>query len=300
MLESPGPSRFRVVGSEVAALPHGDGSTTAAAAAACRAAACTGAAAGELSPAARRRRRRRRPPRSGGGSASAGTATELPSTSGSVSEPASDSPVESGVAPAPVRGAAPGEPAAPQAGMNREFGRRAAPSAAAAPPGERRAPPVEPPGRPRGLGPGAGGGAGSGDGAANAKIHEVLKGALTTSQKDADSATILPLFAQDADGSSKAKEEGEDVGSPPPPGSQPGGVTPTTRSPPPPHLALRAIDGRKAGSYGGDPLSDAVVEYAKTHVELKCAFMTYQSDADQIYPGWREKLAELVDRGLSQ
>merc|ERR1711963_1306981 len=32
------------------------------------------------------------------------------------------------------------------------------------------------------------------------------------------------------------------------------------------------------------------VEYAKTHEEIKGAFLTFQKDADQIYPGWKEKL----------
>merc|ERR1712078_862865 len=46
----------------------------------------------------------------------------------------------------------------------------------------------------------------------------------------------------------------------------------------------------KAGTYGDISLSDGVVEYAKTHEELKGAFLTFQKDADQIYPGWKEKL----------
>jgi len=33
-----------------------------------------------------------------------------------------------------------------------------------------------------------------------------------------------------------------------------------------------------------------VIEYAKTHDELKGAFLTFQKDSDQIYPGWKEKL----------
>merc|ERR1719464_777077 len=46
----------------------------------------------------------------------------------------------------------------------------------------------------------------------------------------------------------------------------------------------------KKGTYGDIPLSDGVVEYAKTHEEIKGAFLTFQKDADQIYPGWKEKL----------
>merc|ERR1712129_322614 len=42
--------------------------------------------------------------------------------------------------------------------------------------------------------------------------------------------------------------------------------------------------------YGDVSLSDGVVEYAKTHEEIKGAFLTFQKDADQIYPGWKEKL----------
>merc|ERR1712008_367415 len=46
----------------------------------------------------------------------------------------------------------------------------------------------------------------------------------------------------------------------------------------------------KAGTYGDVSLSDGVVEYAKTHEEIKGAFLTFQKDVDQIYPGWKEKL----------
>ena len=41
--------------------------------------------------------------------------------------------------------------------------------------------------------------------------------------------------------------------------------------------------------YGNISLSDGVIEFAKTHEEIKGAF-TFQKDADQIYPGWKEKL----------
>jgi len=46
----------------------------------------------------------------------------------------------------------------------------------------------------------------------------------------------------------------------------------------------------KAGMFGDVSLSDGIIEYAKTHEELKGAFLTFQKDADQIYPGWKEKL----------
>jgi hypothetical protein len=46
----------------------------------------------------------------------------------------------------------------------------------------------------------------------------------------------------------------------------------------------------KAGIYGNMSLSDGVIEFAKTHEEIKGAFLTFQKDADQIYPGWKEKL----------
>merc|ERR1712159_288473 len=46
----------------------------------------------------------------------------------------------------------------------------------------------------------------------------------------------------------------------------------------------------KAGMYGEVSLSDGVIEFAKTHEEMKGAFLTFQKDADQIYPGWKEKL----------
>merc|ERR1712134_176677 len=46
----------------------------------------------------------------------------------------------------------------------------------------------------------------------------------------------------------------------------------------------------KSGAYGEVSLSDGVIEFAKTHEEMKGAFLTFQKDADQIYPGWKEKL----------
>merc|ERR1712159_887094 len=46
----------------------------------------------------------------------------------------------------------------------------------------------------------------------------------------------------------------------------------------------------KRGTYGDVSLSDGVIEFAKTHEEMKGAFLTFQKDADQIYPGWKEKL----------
>jgi hypothetical protein len=46
----------------------------------------------------------------------------------------------------------------------------------------------------------------------------------------------------------------------------------------------------KVGKFGDVSLSDGVIEYAKTHEESKGAFLTFQKDADQIYPGWKEKL----------
>merc|ERR1712003_31347 len=45
-----------------------------------------------------------------------------------------------------------------------------------------------------------------------------------------------------------------------------------------------------AGMYGDVSLSDGIIEYAKTHEEIKGAFLTFQKDADQIYPGWKEQL----------
>merc|ERR1712054_545736 len=42
--------------------------------------------------------------------------------------------------------------------------------------------------------------------------------------------------------------------------------------------------------FGDVSLSDGIIEYAKTHEEIKGAFLTFQKDADQIYPGWKEKL----------
>ncbi|CAE8671661.1 unnamed protein product [Polarella glacialis] len=46
----------------------------------------------------------------------------------------------------------------------------------------------------------------------------------------------------------------------------------------------------KARKFCDVSLSDGIIEFAKTHEELKGAFLTFQKDADQIYPGWKEKL----------
>ena len=50
---------------------------------------------------------------------------------------------------------------------------------------------------------------------------------------------------------------------------------------------MEVVEGRHIWDVS---LSDGVVEYAKTHEEIKGAFLTFQKDADQIYPGWKEKL----------
>ena len=46
----------------------------------------------------------------------------------------------------------------------------------------------------------------------------------------------------------------------------------------------------KTGKFSNVSLSNGVMEYAKTHEEIKGAFLTFQKSADQIYPGWKEKL----------
>merc|ERR1712056_81218 len=46
----------------------------------------------------------------------------------------------------------------------------------------------------------------------------------------------------------------------------------------------------KAGMYGNVSLASGVIEYATTHQEVKGAFLTFQKDSDQIYPGWKEQL----------
>ena len=45
----------------------------------------------------------------------------------------------------------------------------------------------------------------------------------------------------------------------------------------------------KAGK-SGDVSSDGVIEYFKTHEEIKGAFLTFQKEVVQIYPGWKDKL----------
>jgi hypothetical protein len=46
----------------------------------------------------------------------------------------------------------------------------------------------------------------------------------------------------------------------------------------------------KTGKFSNVSLSNGVIEYAKTHEEIKGAFFKFQKSADQIYPGWKEKL----------
>ena len=45
-----------------------------------------------------------------------------------------------------------------------------------------------------------------------------------------------------------------------------------------------------AGHYVDASLAAGVIEYAKTHEEIKGETLTFQKDADQIYAGWKEKL----------
>jgi hypothetical protein len=52
----------------------------------------------------------------------------------------------------------------------------------------------------------------------------------------------------------------------------------------------RGVLDAEAGKFGNVSLSDGVIVYAKTHEEIKGAFLTFQKNADQIYPGWKEKL----------
>lgn len=64
---------------------------------------------------------------------------------------------------------------------------------------------------------------------------------------------------------------------------------------------------QEAGTYGDIGLSDGVLKYAKTLGENKGAFLAFQKHADQIYPGWEEKVghtgserqgcSSAVDRG---
>merc|ERR1712127_423388 len=55
----------------------------------------------------------------------------------------------------------------------------------------------------------------------------------------------------------------------------------------------------KSGQFGDISLSDGVIEYAKTHEELKGAFLTFQKDSDQVYPGWKEKASAAAFVGSS-
>jgi hypothetical protein len=40
----------------------------------------------------------------------------------------------------------------------------------------------------------------------------------------------------------------------------------------------------KAGKFDNVSLSHGVIDYAKTHEEINGAFLTFQKDADQIFP----------------
>ena len=46
----------------------------------------------------------------------------------------------------------------------------------------------------------------------------------------------------------------------------------------------------KTGKYGGESLHNSIIEYAKTHDEIKGAFLTFREDADFPYPGWKLQL----------
>ena len=46
----------------------------------------------------------------------------------------------------------------------------------------------------------------------------------------------------------------------------------------------------QSGMYGNVSLSEGVMQFAKTHAEIKGAFLTFPEEADQLYPGWRAKL----------
>jgi hypothetical protein len=50
-------------------------------------------------------------------------------------------------------------------------------------------------------------------------------------------------------------------------------------------VVWKAWKAWKSGKYGAVSLSDGIIEFAKTHEEIKGAFLTFQKDADQIYPG---------------
>ena len=46
----------------------------------------------------------------------------------------------------------------------------------------------------------------------------------------------------------------------------------------------------KAGMMGDVSLPHGVIEYAKTHEQLRRAFLTLHKDADQFYPEWKDNL----------
>ncbi|MBU1611474.1 MAG: ribulose 1,5-bisphosphate carboxylase, partial [Proteobacteria bacterium] len=62
--------------------------------------------------------------------------------------------------------------------------------------------------------------------------------------------------------------------------------------------AFGHLDGARAGGLSLRQAHEAwsqgvdLVEYAKEHQELARAFESFEHDADQFYPGWREKLGK--------
>ena len=46
----------------------------------------------------------------------------------------------------------------------------------------------------------------------------------------------------------------------------------------------------QSGMYGNVSLSEGVMQFAKTHAEIKGAFLTFPEEADRLYAGWRAKL----------
>ena len=56
------------------------------------------------------------------------------------------------------------------------------------------------------------------------------------------------------------------------------------------YQAQAAWKAWKAGELGNISLSDGIIEFAKTHKELKKAFFVFKKDADELYGSWRERL----------
>ncbi|CAE7477412.1 rbcL, partial [Symbiodinium sp. KB8] len=100
---------------------------------------------------------------------------------------------------------------------------------------------------------------------------------------------VRPSSAFSAGGASTKKEKGGDfIKNDEPQGNQV--FCPMNECIPEVVKGEEAWKAWKAGQCGNISLSHGLIEFTNTHQKNKGAFLTFQKDADQIYPGWKEKL----------